>query len=177
MSHEIRTPMNCVFGITELLLTTVLTDRQRHFVDTIHRSATALLHTINDILDFSKIEAGKLELETLPFDFGETVEDVVELVAERAQRKGLELLCSIPHAFPTTLEGDPGRLRQILINLLGNAIKFTEWGEVGLYVSALEEYPSAVKLRVEITDTGIGIPPEAQRQIFERFCQADNSST
>ena len=111
MSHEIRTPMNGVLGMTELLLTTVLTDRQRHFVDTIHRSATALLHTINDILDFSKIEAGKLELETLPFDFGETVEDVVELVAERAQRKGLELLCSIPHAFPTTLEGDPGRLR------------------------------------------------------------------
>ncbi|CAI4030667.1 putative Histidine kinase [Nitrospira tepida] len=177
MSHEIRTPMNGVLGMTELLLTTALTDRQRHFVDTIHRSATALLHTINDILDFSKIEAGKLELETVSFDVGETVEDVVELVAERAQRKGLELLCSIPRTVPSTLEGDPGRLRQILINLLGNAIKFTERGEVGLSVSVLEDHSSTVKLRVEITDTGIGISPEAQRQIFEPFCQADNSST
>ncbi|MGE3154667.1 MAG: response regulator [Nitrospiraceae bacterium] len=177
MSHEIRTPMNGVLGMTELLLATALTNRQRHFVDTIHRSATALLHTINDILDFSKIEAGKLELETLPFDFGETVEDVAELVAERAQRKGLEFLCSIPRTVPTALVGDPARLRQILINLLGNAIKFTERGEIGLYVSALEDHQSSATLRVEITDTGIGIPPEARRQIFEPFCQADNSST
>ena len=177
MSHEIRTPMNGVLGMTDLLLTTTLTDRQRHFVDTIYRSATALLHTINDILDFSKIEAGKLELETLRFDFGATVEDVIELVAERAQRKGLELLCSIPHTIPAALEGDSGRLRQILINLLGNAIKFTGQGEVGLSVSMLEDHPSSVVLRVDITDTGIGIPPEAQRQIFEPFSQADNSST
>jgi PAS domain S-box-containing protein len=177
MSHELRTPMNGVLGMTELLLNTPLSDKQRRFADTVHRSGVALLTIINDILDFSKVEAGKLELEYLDFDLRQMIEDVVELLAERAQRKGLELACLIPDGVPAVVQGDPLRLRQVLTNLIGNAIKFTEQGEVVVRVAILETTDDTVLLRVEVSDTGIGIAPEAQQRIFDDFSQADGSTT
>ena len=177
MSHEIRTPMNGVLGMTELLLESGLTGTQRKYAETALRSGKNLLALINDLLDFSKIEAGKLELENVEMDLRKTVEDVVELLGERAHAKGLELACSIPANLTTHVRGDPLRLGQILTNLLGNAIKFTEHGSVVIRVVALEENASQVRMRFEVSDTGLGISPQAQLRIFEEFAQADGSTT
>ena len=177
MSHEIRTPMNGVIGMTDLLCSTDLTEKQRMFVDTIQRSGLALLTVINDILDFSKIEAGKLELETIDFDLRETVEDVADLLAERASAKGLELISDFPVGIPTALRGDPYRLRQGLVNLIGNAIKFTERGEVVVKVAVVEDSPERALLRFEVRDSGIGLAPEARERIFDSFSQADGATT
>jgi signal transduction histidine kinase/CheY-like chemotaxis protein len=174
MSHEIRTPMNGVMGMSELLQNTELTARQRRLAETITRSAEGLLQIINDILDFSKIEAGKLELERIEFALRETIEETIEIFAGRAYAKGLELGCVIESSVPAAVRGDPMRLRQVLINLVGNAIKFTDSGEIIVRVKALDD---AGQLRFEVTDTGIGITQEAQAHIFNAFNQADSFTT
>ena len=177
MSHEIRTPMNGVLGMTELLLETGLTSAQRKYAETVQRSGQNLLGIINDLLDFSKIEAGKLELENVDMDLRRTLEDVVDLLAERAHAKGLELACSIPANLATHVKGDALRLGQVLTNLVGNAIKFTEQGSVVIRVAGLEETAQNVTLRFEVSDTGAGISAAAQSHIFEEFAQADGSTT
>ncbi len=177
MSHEIRTPMNGILGMAELLLGFQLTDKQRHFAETIQRSGQALLTIINDILDLSKIEAGKLKLNSMDFDLRENIEDCLDMLAEHAHAKRLELICDIPDDVPIDLRGDPCRLRQIFINLLGNAVKFTENGEVTVRVSTVEKSDANAYLRFEILDTGIGISPENTKIIFESFTQADSSTT
>jgi TMAO reductase system sensor TorS len=174
MSHEIRTPMNGVMGMSELLQGTELSARQRRLAETITRSAVGLLEIINDILDFSKIEAGKLELEHIEFALREIIEETIEILVLRARAKGLELRCEIDPSVPAAVRGDPVRLRQVLINLAGNAIKFTEAGEVVVRVAALAADGS---LRFEVSDTGIGIAAEAQSQIFSAFTQADSFTT
>jgi signal transduction histidine kinase/CheY-like chemotaxis protein len=174
MSHEIRTPMNGVMGMSELLQATALTPRQRHLSETISHSAEALLQIINDILDFSKVEAGKLELERIEFGLREVVEESIEIFAGRAHAKGLELICDIDLDLPGTVWGDPMRLRQVLLNFLGNAIKFTDFGEVIVRVAAIGK---GGLLRFEVIDTGIGISEEAQAHIFNAFSQADSFTT
>jgi two-component system, sensor histidine kinase and response regulator len=174
MSHEIRTPMNGVIGMSELLQATELTPRQRHLSQTIMHSAEALLQIINDILDFSKVEAGKLELERIEFGLRETVEQAIEICAARAHAKGLELICAIEPSVPAKVISDPTRLRQILMNLVGNAVKFTDTGEVMVRVSALG---ADGELRFEVIDTGIGIAAEVQAEIFSPFVQADTFTT
>jgi CheY-like chemotaxis protein/HPt (histidine-containing phosphotransfer) domain-containing protein len=163
--------------MTELLLGTELTQQQQKFCSTVHRSGKALLHVINDILDFSKVEAGKLELETIDFNLRETVEEVMELLAENAHRKKLELLFEIAAGTPETVTGDPNRLRQILTNLVGNALKFTEEGEVFVRLGVLEDSDEGVKLHFEVRDTGIGMTAAACSRVFESFTQADGSTT
>ncbi len=177
MSHEIRTPMNGVLGMAELLSGTTLTLRQHRFLKTICRSAEALLGVLNDILDFSKIEAGKLELEIAPFDIRELIEDVAQLCAERAHQKGLEILCSLPTARSLLFLGDSVRYRQIVTNLVGNAIKFTDQGQVAIRLELHEESAQDALLRLEVEDSGIGIPAEVQARIFDAFVQADVTTT
>jgi two-component system, sensor histidine kinase and response regulator len=174
MSHEIRTPMNGVMGMSELLQATELTPRQRHLSQTISHSAAALLQIINDILDFSKVEAGKLELECIEFGLRETVEQAIEICASRAHAKGLELACDVGIDVPAKVRSDPMRLRQILINLVGNAIKFTDAGEVIVRVKVIG---NDGLLRFEVIDTGIGISQTAQTDIFNAFSQADSFTT
>jgi two-component system sensor histidine kinase/response regulator len=177
MSHEIRTPMNGVIGMADLLLESTLTSAQRDYADTIRDSAGALLTVINDILDFSKVEAGKLDLEHIDLDLRDTVEDVARLMGIQAHPKGLEVTASIDPTIPDLLRGDPGRLRQVLVNLCGNAVKFTTAGEISIDVRMIERAERSAKIRIEVRDTGIGIPADRLPLLFKPFTQVDASMT